>query len=128
MSKGLIDSEFERRSIESMILAAGNFVQPSDELRPRALEAAKEVCGDQRTERKLGGFTIAILLAAFLSSPAIDYLEVLRSNSVMPSAAEMEERGLAYSDQPGIGVQWGLAEAFNQLRRVQASQLSYQHR
>ncbi len=111
------------QQIESAIRAAGNYVRPSEDLRPRTLEAAREHCGDLRAEQKLGSFVIAVLLLVMISSPAIHYIDALRRQSTAPSAIEMQTRGLQYAADPHIGSNWGLSEAFTQLRRLQANRL-----
>jgi hypothetical protein len=110
-------------SIELLIRAAGNYVQPSEDLRPRTLEAARDHCDDRRAEQKLGAFAIAVLLLVSFSSPALRYADVLRSASAGPSATEMHSRALAYETQPDVGSNWGLTEAFTELRRTQATRL-----
>lgn len=114
--------------IESVIRAAGQYVRPSEDLRPRTLEAAREHCNDRRAERKLGGFAIAVLLLVTVSPPAIQFVDVLRSTPSAPTAAEMHHRALDYGAQPNVGMHWGLAEAFTQLRRVQAARLNHSDR
>ena len=109
--------------IESAIRAAGNYVRPSEDLRPRTLEAAREHCGDRRAEQKLGGFVIAVLLLVMISPPAVRFLDVLRSQSTSPSARQLQDRGLEYATDPRIGSNFGLTEAFTQLRRLQADRL-----
>jgi hypothetical protein len=111
------------QQIESAIRAAGNYVRPSEDLRPRTLEAAREHCGDRRAEQKLGGFVIAVLLLVMIGSPAIHYMHALRRQSTAPSATEMQDRGLRYAADPHIGSNWGLSEAFTQLRRLQANRI-----
>lgn len=111
------------QQIEAAIRAAGNYVLPSEDLRPRTLDAAHEHCGDRRAEQKLGGFVIAVLLLVMISSPAIHYIDALRTRSTAPSATEMQDRGLRYASDPHIGSNWGLTEAFTQLRRLQANRL-----
>lgn len=110
-------------SIESLIRAAGNYVQPTRDLRPRVLEAAREHCDDRRAEQKLGAFAIALLLLASFSSPAIRYVALMRTASAGPSAIEMHRRALAYEAQADMGANWGLTEAFSELRRAQANRL-----
>lgn len=109
--------------IESAIRAAGDYIQPSEDLRPRTLEAAREDCGDRRAELKLGVFAIAVLLLVTLSSPTIHYVDTIRTQSTAPSATEMQLRGLEFATDPHIGSNWGLSEAFTQLRRSQADRL-----
>jgi hypothetical protein len=115
-------------NIESMIRAAGDYVRPSEDLRPRTLEAAREHCDDRRAEQKLGGFAIAVLLLVTFSSPAIQYADVLRTSSTAPSATEMQSRAQAYEAQSHVGQHWGLTEAFTRLRRVQATRLGQPNR
>lgn len=116
------DQSFEQ--IESAIRAAGDYLRPSEDLRPRTLEAAREDCSDRRAEQKLGVFVIAVLMLVMISSPAIHNINKLRRKSSAPSAKEIEQRGLHYAADPTIGSNWGLSEAFSQLRRLQADRLS----
>ena len=111
------------QQIESAIRAAGDYVRPSEDLRPRTLEAAHDHCGDRRAEQKLGGFVIAVLLLVMIASPAIHYVSAMRTRSTAPSVTEMQDRGLQYAADPHIGSNWGLSEAFTQLRRLQASRV-----
>ena len=109
--------------IETMIRAAGEFVQPTEDLRPRTLEAARRYCDDRRAEQKLGGFVIAALLLVAFSTPTIQYAHLLRDQATSPSASEIQDRAIEFSSQPEIGQHWGLAEAFTQMRRGQANRL-----
>ena len=110
-------------SIEAMVRAAGNYVVPSDDLRPRTLEAAREICRIKRTERKLGGFVLTSLCFCLLSMPLADCLVVWRSHSLAPSAMEMQRRALQITTEPDSNPSWGLMEAFDELRRLQAARL-----
>lgn len=121
-------SDESREAIESMIRAAGQYVQPTEDLRPRTLEAARQYCGDRRAEQKLGSLAIAVLLLVSISSPAIRYAEMLQSTASGPSAAEMHHRAIAFETRPDVGSHWGLTEAFTELRRNQASRLGRANR
>ena len=111
-----------------MIRAARWFIRPSDDLRPRTLEAARWYCDDRRAEQKLGGFVLAVLLLLMVTSPAIRYASVLRTQASAPSSTEIHHRAIEYASQPEIGAHWGMAEAFTQLRRVQANRLGQSYR
>ena len=87
------------------------------------MEAARELCEDRRAEQKLFGLMLAVLLLLVFSSPAVQYMDLLRSRASAPSASEIHARAIQYGSQPQIGVNWGMAEAFTQLRRVQATRL-----
>ncbi len=116
------------REAESMILAAGHYVRPSEDLRPRTLETARELCRDRKAVRKLGGLAIAILMLALISFPASQRVQAWRAKTAAPSSNDMHERAAMYGQQAGIGAHWGMAEAFIQLRRVQASRLGHRDR
>jgi hypothetical protein len=119
----LSEREEPNQSIESIIRAAGQYVQPSEDLRPRTLEAAREQCGDRRAERHLGNFVIAMMVLVLVGSPIVSLIKFAQSSSSSVSATEMEQKALIYAAQPGVGTNWGLSEAFTQMRDVQASQL-----
>jgi hypothetical protein len=116
-------SDQDQARIESMLFAARNYVQVSDDLRPRVLEAAKEHCEDRCAERKLGGFTIAVLVLLLISPPMFDYLVSARSAAFPRSATEMQRRAVDLSVHQGVGTHWALAEVFSQWRMLQASRL-----
>lgn len=114
--------------IESMIRAASGYVRPSEDLRPRTLEAARRHCDDRRAEKKFGGFVIAVILLVSISTPAIQFVHLRRAQTTAPTASEIQDRAIEYAAEPGIGPHWGLAEAFTQLRRVQANRLGQSFR
>lgn len=49
------DDAFDLAKLERMIASAGHYVRPTDDLRPRVLELARERYGDRRTFRRLAG-------------------------------------------------------------------------
>ena len=114
---------FERT--EAMVRAARRYLRPSEDLRPRTLEHARRNDADRRTEQKLGGFALAVMMLAACSAPVVHFVDVVHSNSVAPSAAEIQERGFRYAAQPEIGPHWGLAEAFTQMQRSRADRLGH---
>ena len=117
-----------KRQLESVIRAARNYVRPSDELRPRTLEAARERCGDRRAEQKLGSFATAVLLLLTLGTPAFRYAETLRSIQWSPTAADVQQRAVEFGAQREIGPNWAMTETFTQLRRVQADRFGQAYR
>lgn len=111
----------DRDSIESLIRSAGKYVRPSDDLRPRTLEAARQHCSDRRAERKFGQICLIILLFVAVAVPASQHADRLRLNTLMPTAAEIQTQSVELWDD--VGVNWGLAEAVSQLRQRQADSL-----
>lgn len=107
-------------TIEGMLRAAGNYVVPSDDLRPRILEAAREYRGNRRSERRLAGYALTTLLLWVLCLPLVDDLDVLRSKLASPSAFELQQRALEITADKGFDPNWAMAEVFTQLRHTQA--------
>lgn len=109
--------------VEALVRAAGQYVVPSDNLRPRVLEAAREKRNDQRGRRKILQCVAAILLCGALSLPLAERMEVWRDHTKSPSANDLELRAIQLSSRSNDGPHWGLLEAFNQLRESQATRL-----
>ena len=115
--------ESDPESIESIIRAAKDYVHPSDELRPRIVEAAKDRCGDCRAEQRFSNFAIAVLVLILVSSPTLQLASMMSSRIAKTSAEEIQIRAEALSRQSEIGSHWALAEAYSQWRYQQASRL-----
>jgi hypothetical protein len=111
----------DHAAIEAMVRHARRYIRPSDDLRPRVLEAAKEHCGDRRAERRLGDlwFALAVLLVFVL--PAIHRYALVQSAASIHAAGEVERRAEELASQPQVGIHWSLAEAFTQWRTLTAS-------
>ena len=124
----LLQPDPTRRQIESLIRAARWVVQPSEDLRPRTLEAARDYCDDRRAEQRLGGFVLAVLLLLAFTSPAIQYVSVMRVRASVPSTTEIHHRAMDYASQREVGPHWGMAEVYSQMRRVQAGRLGHSYR
>ena len=114
------DDSFE---IEAKIRAARNYVVPSSNLRPQTLEAARELSEDRKSTRQLRRLAVAMLLLSVLSIPMADQLTVWHQRQQLPSASELQQRALDMESDGDAAPHWGLIEAFNQLRRVQAARL-----
>jgi hypothetical protein len=110
-------------SIEHTIRAAGDFVRPSDDLRPRVIEAAKEHCGRQRAKQRTVLIVGACGLLALTTAPLLEMM-VLRSRlNATPSSQELQQQAIRYSTDTNVGPHWGLTEAFKELRHTQARKL-----
>jgi hypothetical protein len=113
----------DHAAIEAMVRHAGRYIRPSDDLRPRVLEAAKEYCGDRRAERRLGNLWFALALLLVFVLPAIHQYAIIQSDASIHAAGEVERRAEELASHPEIGVHWSLAEAFSQWRTLTASRL-----
>ncbi len=119
MDKPLRHVALPSDSLESMIRSAGNYVHPTDDLRPRTIEAAGERGARQRGRR------VAVWLAlALLTLPPCGALicqACFSSQHAIVSAADLQDRAgdLATRRKGGLG--WALLDAFCMLRLEQAS-------
>lgn len=116
-------SNFERqqaeiKNLEQAIFAARNYVVPSQDLRPRLLESAKEYCGQKRRLRRMGFGAIAASLLWFFLAPAFSSMSGYQSQLSGPSRTDMERAALELSSQKGYGPNWGLVEAFIKFRSI----------
>jgi hypothetical protein len=110
--------------VEFLIRAAGNYVVPSDNLRPRTLEAARESADDRAGFFRLARLFLVLLFCCAVSVPALDRLAAWHDKSVAPSGAEIQNQANQIATEKGVGPHWGLYEAFNRLRNHQVESLS----
>ena len=104
-------------SLETTILAAGRYVVPSDNLRPHTLEAARDYDSDQRGTYQFARFVLAIAVCGCISLPVLDRLASWREKMASPTSLQM----LEIAQKKNVGIDWGLYEAFSELRQNQAS-------
>lgn len=109
--------------LESRIFSAGRYVVPSDELRPKTLEAARDKCSDRQTQHRLVRFAWVMLFCGCLSVPVVGHMEVWRNQLHFPDSSELDLQSMRIAREKGTTPQWGLQEAFTELRSVQATRL-----
>jgi hypothetical protein len=105
-----------RDDLEGLIRLAGDYVQASDDLRPRVLEAAKAASRERRARRRIMQIAAVILVAIM---PAATYF----GGSLQPSAAQASLWPL--QNEPAAGGKtgdacWEVVDSFTELRRYQA--------
>lgn len=117
------DSPDAFEAIEEAIRAAGTYVAPSDDLRPKTLEAAQQRCEDRRGGMRIGGFAAVLLVCIVASAPLAERLTAWHERTAAPSSSELQEQALEIATDRNVGPHWGLLEAFSELRRSQAARL-----
>jgi hypothetical protein len=120
-------------SLESLIRAAGDYIHPSSDLRPRTLETAQLRF---RQQRRFSGVAIAALILAVLlpsGSGQQDPLHLFSHLSIPAISQSLQDPNS--SDRPlshaagsntlraGLDANWMLVDIFTQLRRQQAALL-----
>ena len=108
--------------LELLVRAASEYVRPSDDLRPSTLEAAREACLRRRTNKRMSGLTIAVLLVAATGLPTL-LLAAYPSVAVVHSA-ELHNRAARSVVEDGIEANWALYEALSDLRREHSALLN----
>lgn len=111
--------------IEAMIRSAGNYVRPSDDLRPRTLEAARHAGGKRRLNKRIVGLAAAVLLLGLCNVPgrfvSTDVAEKTSEATVMREfeLRQQSARSAGLSFSPT----WAWFEAFWELRNQQAKRI-----
>ncbi len=113
-------NEFDQiESLELAIRRAGNYVAPSEDLRPKTLEAARAARVQRRTNWRFGAILAAVLLVAICQ--ATGQLPDPGKQPLVAAAINHEfadrQQTLQQSAHPG----WALYEAFCELRTKQAA-------
>ena len=108
--------------LEKVILRAGNYIAPSDDLRPRTLEVAREVNCRQRTNHRVCK-AVAVLLFLFVSGVP-QSLVAPTDSSLFVHSEELHQRAKELTASAGVEPQWALYEVFRSLRDEQADRLN----
>ena len=104
--------------VEALVRAAGGYVRPSEELRPRVLETARAEASEQQALRRIWQLALAITLFGALSIAAGTCGDVASSSS--PGMLQMQA---AVQQVGGENAGWSMVESFTELRRRQAALL-----
>jgi uncharacterized membrane protein YfbV (UPF0208 family) len=113
----------DRSDIEALVRSARDYVQPSDDLRPRVLENARVVRGERRARRWIGHLAICALLLGMFAAATSQQSKAVATRE---PAAMMRASRLFWSPQPTLSASdasWGMVDSFTELRRRQAELL-----
>ncbi len=108
--------------LEATVQSAGAYVIPSDNLRPHTLEAARDYSSDRRGTFVLAKFALTIAILGCVSLPVIDRMASWHDRVTSPTALQL----LEIAQKKSVGIDWGLIEAFSEMRQNQASRFSTQ--
>lgn len=109
----------EFAELERKIRAAGGYVAPSDDLRPRILEVARERCSEQRHVRRASWLAMATISLWVACWPLSIWASGLREKLTAPSSSEIQSQAIEHSQRPNGSFDWGLVEAFDRLDSLQ---------
>ena len=103
--------------VEALVRAAGGYVRPSEELRPRVLEAAGVEASERRALQRIWHVALAIAILGVLTVIGARWHAASPfAPSVLQAQAEVQQAG-------GNSAGWTLVESFTDLRRRQAALL-----
>ena len=108
--------------LESLVRAAGGYIEPSDNLRPSTLEAAREACRQQRTTRRLGGLALVVVV---LAATGLPWLRGSSGGGSFVGSDEMYRRASIASLDSSVGTHWALYEVFRDARLEKAERLNH---
>ncbi len=118
--------ELPADKLEALLRLTADYVQPSRDLRPQVIEAARE----RQTERKLRSQLLLVSAATFLVAIGVQFFatEPPRrppTRNALLGATSGEMLALAESRvvQRSAGWNWGLVDLFFRLRQQQADSL-----
>lgn len=123
---GKFNSSDSCSQLEAAIRAAGDYVHPSDDLRPRTIESAQERHSISRGQSRLALVTIAVVLALTIRTLGLVHESLFAPPNPAKSiaASSTEDRSWQGDREQVIHGEftstWGLFEAFLDLRRAQA--------
>lgn len=112
-------------TLEQAIRRAGDYLQPTDDLRPNTLEAARSAHFQRRTNWRVGAMIAAVLLVAV--GQATNQFGQLGERPIVAATInhDFHLRQQTLQREAGVGMTpgWALYEAFCELRSKQANLL-----
>jgi hypothetical protein len=110
--------------IEALIRSAGNYVQPSKDLRPRVLDAARLTSGERRARRFIHQAALVAALLTWFVTASVNRLD-MRDDLRELTFATSSSYPLSSNRISGgpSGSAWTLVDAYTQLRDRQADVL-----
>jgi hypothetical protein len=113
------DHRAEWDDVEALVRAAGSFVCPSEELRPRVLETARAESRERWAQQRIWPVALVVGLLGAISTATGGRRDVAVhfSASVLEVQAEVRQT-------EGGAAGWSMVDSFTDLRRRQAALLS----
>jgi hypothetical protein len=109
--------------VEALVRAAGNYVRPSDDLRPRVLETARAECHERWAQQRIWQVALVVALLGVCSTSVRSRMEVAASPSGNALAAGAMVRHAEAGNDGWNNDAWNTVESFTDLRRRHAALL-----
>jgi hypothetical protein len=109
--------------VEDLVRQAGGYVRPSEEMRPRVIEAARAESRERQAQRRIWQAALALAAWGAISIATAGRFSTNSSFSAGMLHAQAELRQAdAHSAEIGAAG-WGMVDSFTNLRRRQAELL-----
>jgi hypothetical protein len=104
--------------VEALVRAAGNYVQPSDDLRPRVVEAVRSRRVERTTQRRIWQVAILSSVLSILATSTLQRVQIADGNPtpIVSRSIDSSSGTAEHHDQGN----WGVVDSFRELRRRQA--------
>lgn len=112
------------KHIEALVASAKNYVKPSDNLRPRVMDAARSRRRIVMNSRRILQLSFIVMLGVLMTIPVQQRLEVWRQNAFTPSTDELQQQAQAYAERSSVGQNWGMVEAYKNLKQQQRAKFT----
>jgi len=109
--------------LEKFIFVARNYVVPSDDLRSRTLEDARELGSQRRELRRLGIASVLGVTLWGLSLSFVNSANAYRDVWVAPSGEDLQRIAFEIGAKTNDNREWGLVEVFERLRTFRVHDL-----
>lgn len=108
--------------VEALIRAAGNYVQPSDDLRPRVMEAVRAERVERTVRWRICQAAVLFFVLNLLATSTLHNVEIADGASLPVQRADGSSETLSTVEEES----WDTVESFRELRRRQAYLLRLQ--
>lgn len=106
----------DMRRFEARVAAARDYVVPTDDLRPRVLEAASAVSNSKLQERRIGYAIISVAIISFCWGGMWLWMSNANVNTVNESANSISRRALELHDKNSINIHQATVDAYEEWR------------
>lgn len=116
---GLQDGDIpvdDLRSMEAWIASARDYVVPTDDLRPKVLEAASGVGISKLQERRIGYAIISVAIISVCWTGVWLFLTNVRDNAIKESSNSISRRALELHDQESVNIHQATVDAYEEWR------------
>jgi hypothetical protein len=118
------DSDESLSEIEAMVRSAANYVQPSKDLRPRVLDAARLTSGERRVRRHIHQAALIAALFTWCITASVNRFDMREELCELPLATASSYP--ISNNRVSVGASdaaWVLVDAYTELRGRQADVL-----